>query len=47
MEAPSVAGFRAIFPLNLHPQRWAAARCESLKHAQAADYGWLIRLKSS
>lgn len=47
MEAPSVAGFRAILPLSLHPKAGAAARCESLKHAQAADYGWLIRLKSS
>ncbi len=47
MEAPSVAGFRAIPPLNLHPKAGAATRCESSKHAQAAYYGWLIRLKSS
>lgn len=47
MEAPSVEGFRAILTLGLHPKAGAVARCESLKHAQAADYGWLIRLKSS
>lgn len=39
MEAPSVAGFRAILPLGLHPKAGAAAHCESLAHAQAADYG--------
>ncbi len=47
MEAPPVAGFMAILLLNLHPKAWAAARCESVKPAQAAVYGWLMRLKSS
>lgn len=39
MEAPSVEGFRAIRPLAFTPKMGTVARRESLRHAQAPDYG--------